>query len=523
MGARMLAYSSMMQFRLGSASGRLATTLTLLAGLSSPAFAQDSDGDGAQDSVDLHPCDPSSSAEAFAPARGVYGQVMFEDSWPDKNDTDFNDYVVAYNYVFRLDASGRVSGLRVHLHPHHRAATLFGSVGLRIPVPSSAIAHSERSYSNGSPADSNPRLIPSGDGTIIWEEEFVGFANAWVDVTFTSPQPLDLTAAPYDLYLVIQGEFFRRGNEVHLPSYPPTDLAGPTASLLGTLDDASRPGRWFVTPNGLPFALHVPELVAVPVEGLTIEELYPSILDFAASAGTSGTGWYTAAADASRGVAGASAPAATSQQTIDRECLTPRGRTCRAIQQAGQSRGDGVYLIDPCGTGNYREMYCDMTRNGGGWTVAGRQASSAATSLGITDRGVLGSNDFSTNLQCVSFSEVMVFNATHNLHHSAAVTPRTWSFTGTNLRANQTSGAYFSQGVYGPSAMSACVDYRYSGDPGTPVYACDNDSQGGQRGHLTGYAGEYCAGGRLDNTWAWSNGSTCAYRGQQYVWGIAIR
>ncbi|AKQ64615.1 hypothetical protein A176_001527 [Myxococcus hansupus] len=33
----------------------------------------------------------------------------------------------------------------------------------------------------------------------------------------------------------------------------------------------------------------------------------------------------------------------------------------------------------------------------------------------------------------------------------------------------------------------------------------------------------YCPGGRLDRTWAWSDGVTCRYRGTPYDWGFAIR
>ena len=54
-------------------------------------------------------------------------------------------------------------------------------------------------------------------------------------------------------------------------------------------------------------------------------------------------------------------------------------------------------------------------------------------------------------------------------------------------------------------------------------YACDNDSYGGAQGQLADYAGEYCDGGRLDWTWAWSDGVTCSYRGQDYTWGFALR
>ncbi|MCU0653786.1 MAG: LruC domain-containing protein [Polyangiaceae bacterium] len=267
--------------------------------------SSDDDGDGVANAEDPYPCDPGKSSSIFIPGEGQLGLLMYEDKWPARGDLDFNDLVLAYNYEIVLNNAGVPVSLVASYTPMAIGAGYRGGFGVVLPVAASNIARVTRKVGNTKPV-THP-FQAEGAGVLVDvsqdAREFFDIQSGYINTVATepvatprsvaiqidlaTPAAIDGALAPFDVFL------FRSetpSHEIHLPSFQGTSRMNP--ALFGTAADGSTPGRWFVNNQGLPYALHVPVATLYPKEEIAIDQVFPAITTFAATAGASAQDFY---------------------------------------------------------------------------------------------------------------------------------------------------------------------------------------------------------------------------------------
>ena len=286
--------------------------------LTAPAFAQDADGDGVPDAADAFPCDPDLASVLYAPSEGTWNMLAFEDEWPYWTDLDFNDVVIRSHYRFYNDAQGRVRRITALFDP----VALGGdySNGLAVQLPVSRAATTARRRVGG--GEWQPlSLEPDADATLIVSENLrelfggvegtinsrsdrpiVAGSRIEVELVFSSPAMLDTGLAPFDVFIFRSGDF---GHQIHFPAYGGTGSMNTSLFLRGA--DASAGGSYFTHVNGTPFAMNLQDTDRYPLETVSIDELFPNVVTFAASGGVLARDFYRTSIAANRGHAAPSA------------------------------------------------------------------------------------------------------------------------------------------------------------------------------------------------------------------------
>ncbi|KAK3717339.1 hypothetical protein QZH41_011570, partial [Actinostola sp. cb2023] len=146
------------------------------------------------------------------------------------------------------------------------------------------------------------------------------------------------------------------------------------------------------------------------------------------------------------------------------------GRSCFYIKLYGKDNGDGNYWIDPTRSGNPFLVQCDMTTEGGGWTVI-KAVTLKSSSIPSTDEtyfnvyrnlGTLKDHEYVTATGLVAMQTDMGFNQIRYLCRKSSVGRTIHIMTAVNTRGS----AAVRYLLHGPSPYAiACDSYiRLSDD-----------------------------------------------------------
>jgi LruC domain-containing protein len=279
------------------------------------ATPTDSDGDGVPDSQDAFPNDPTRAYINYYPSATGYANIAFEDNWPNKGDYDMNDLVVGYRYTFVTNAQNQVVTIQADYNVAAVGASFKNGFGLQLPIPASAVktvtgqlfkgTYIQLASNNVEAGQTNAVVIPFDNTDEVLNNPYgTLFVNTLASlpkvtqttvssvlITLTTPiAQSSLNVSAFNPFLISNG---RRGYEIHLPGYAPTNLANP--KLFGTADDASVPaqGSYYISTANMPWAITYDDTFIYPLEGISILDAYPNFAAWAASSGNSFTDWYT--------------------------------------------------------------------------------------------------------------------------------------------------------------------------------------------------------------------------------------
>ncbi|MBS2024649.1 MAG: LruC domain-containing protein [Deltaproteobacteria bacterium] len=269
-------------------------------------------------SFHLHtaPCTTSCTNVLYLPGKGIHQPVLFEDQWPVRDDLDFNDLTVTFNYNFALDSNFNVSAMELTYNVLSAGATIHNALKVHLDgLPKEAVGTVQR-LAHGKPTVTTITPDPLEDDLVLTIADDVlalfpgGYVNTEADqptrdavtislmINFVTPIPLaslHTEELPFDLFTAHTND---PGWQIHLPRYAGTKRMN--TSLFHTHDDASglgaNAGLSFITASGLPFVLTMPAPAtgtrAWTLERSAIDTLYPDITAWATSGGQSHADWY---------------------------------------------------------------------------------------------------------------------------------------------------------------------------------------------------------------------------------------
>ncbi len=265
----------------------------------------DSDGDGIPDAQDDYPFDPLRAFDNYMPAAGP-GSLAFEDQWPTRGDYDFNDMVIDYQFQTVTNSANHVVEIFARFTLRAVGASYKNGFGFTLAEAEPEVAEhiqvtgsllsenlinlnaagmeSGQQFPTVIVFDNSFRVLPTPGGAGINTVPGNPCAEpVTVEIIMVPDAPLyetDFSLPYFNPFIFVDQE---RGREIHLPDYPPTDLAN--LSYFGTFADASDPAQeiYYKTEANLPWAVHIPEAFDYTIEKAQIHQGHLHFIEWAQS------------------------------------------------------------------------------------------------------------------------------------------------------------------------------------------------------------------------------------------------
>jgi LruC domain-containing protein len=260
----------------------------------------------------------------YYPSASEWATIAFEDNWPSIGDYDFNDLVINYRIseytlngeVIRVKLEGQIAA--VGALQHNGFAFHLPSI-LRSTIDENAIRYTINDLpQNISPLEAERNqaiLIVTND---VWDsvspaencKYYRTEAGCDSDIQMVFSMTLPMASAipsaqmpefPYDPFLFATEGYDHslafglppgRAYEIHLPDKAPTEAF--RSDFFGRRDDRSEPqnGRYFVSANGMPWAINVGVEMQYSLEYMDVIYAYPLFSSFIANQGLVDADWY---------------------------------------------------------------------------------------------------------------------------------------------------------------------------------------------------------------------------------------
>lgn len=274
-------------------------------------------------------------ASTVYPGENDWVTLAYEDKWPYAGDYDFNDVVLNYRTT-QLMENGSVIGYKIDGQLVGIGATYHNGFAVRLQETlnngdTKSILRSEVDEQNislviGGQLQSGDFLEANRNDAILivmqdtWDHVSTGSNCSYFRtesdcsddslVPFSMTIPLN-TAKPIsdspgtllDPFIFASEGFYHgdflvdkesRGWEVHIKNQEPTEAFNSSFLALAGSDDksVSVEGLYFLTENGLPWALEIGMQWQHPLEGVDITQAYDNFADFAESSGKQSPQWF---------------------------------------------------------------------------------------------------------------------------------------------------------------------------------------------------------------------------------------